>query len=90
MVQSKINSLVGLLEPHPATVNRRKLAWFGGMSLVTIACPEPSFRALERVGDVVDGRKKMLDGQNQRVDIPAHARAAPKGSQQKRLEEDLC
>ena len=32
----------------------------------------------------------MLDGQHQRVDIPAHARTAHKGLMQKRLEEDLC
>ena len=34
--------------------------------------------------------EEMLDGQHQRVDIPAHARAAYKGLLQKRLEEDLC
>ena len=34
--------------------------------------------------------EKMLDGQHQRVDNPAHARTAYKGLQQKRLEEDLC
>ena len=34
--------------------------------------------------------EKMLDGQHQRVDIPAHARTAHKGLLQKRLEEDLC
>ena len=32
---------------------------------------------------------KMLDGQHQRADIPAHARTAHKGLLQKRLEEDL-
>ena len=34
--------------------------------------------------------EEMLDGQHQRVDIPAHARAAHTGLRQKRLEEDLC
>ena len=34
--------------------------------------------------------EKRLDGQHQRVDIPGHARTAPKGLLQKRLEEDLC
>ena len=34
--------------------------------------------------------EEMLDGQYQRVDIPAHARTARKGLLQKRLEEDLC
>ena len=32
----------------------------------------------------------MLDGQYQRVDIPANARTAHKGLLQKRLEQDLC
>ena len=34
--------------------------------------------------------EEMLDGQHQRVNIPAHARAAHKGLLQKSLEEDLC
>ena len=34
--------------------------------------------------------EEMLDGQHQRVDIPAHARTAHKGLLKKRLEEDLC
>ena len=34
--------------------------------------------------------EKILDGQHQRVDIPARARNARKGLLQKRLEEDLC
>ena len=34
--------------------------------------------------------KEMLDGQHQRVDIPALARNAHKGLPRKRLEEDLC
>ena len=33
---------------------------------------------------------EMLDGQHQRVDIPAHARAAYSGVLQKTLEENLC
>ena len=33
--------------------------------------------------------EEMLDGQHQRVDIPAHAGAAHKGLLQKRLEEEL-
>ena len=33
--------------------------------------------------------EKMLDGQHQRVDNPAHARTVHKGLLQKRLEEDL-
>ena len=34
--------------------------------------------------------KKMLDGQRQRMDIPAYARTARNGLLPKRLEEDLC
>ena len=34
--------------------------------------------------------EKMLDGQHQRLDTSAYARAAHKGLLQKRLEEDLC
>ena len=34
--------------------------------------------------------EEMLDGLQQRVDIPAHARSAYQGLLQKRLEEDLC
>ena len=34
--------------------------------------------------------EEMLDGLHQRMDIPAHARAADKGLLQKRLEEALC
>ena len=34
--------------------------------------------------------EEMLDGQHQRVDIPAHARTAHKDLLQQRLEEDLC
>ena len=33
--------------------------------------------------------EEMLDGQYQRVELPAHARTAHKGLLQKRLEEDL-
>ena len=34
--------------------------------------------------------EEMLDGQHQRVDIPAHARAAHSGLLQKCFEEDFC
>ena len=34
--------------------------------------------------------EEMLDGQHQRVDIPAHARTTHKGLLQERLKEDLC
>ena len=34
--------------------------------------------------------EEMLDGQQQRVDISAHAVTVHKGPLQKRLEEDFC
>ena len=34
--------------------------------------------------------EEVLDGQHQRVDIPAHARTAHNGLFQKRLDENLC
>ena len=34
--------------------------------------------------------EEMLDGQHQRVEIPAHVRPAHNGLLQKILEEDLC
>ena len=34
--------------------------------------------------------EEMLDGQHQRLDVPAHARTADKGLLKKSLEEDLC
>ena len=41
------------------------------------------------MGDAVVVTEEMLDGQRQRVDIPAHARTADKGLLQESLEEDL-
>ena len=41
-------------------------------------------------GDPRETAEEKLDGQRQRVDIPAHARATNKSLLQKRLEEDLC
>ena len=55
------------------------------MSGTTTASQKPSFRAPSKVNDAVE----MLDGQRQRVDIPAHARTARDGLPQKSLEEDL-
>ena len=59
------------------------------MSHVTTASPKPSFGAPWRVGDAVVA-EEMLDGQQEKVDIPVHARTAHKGFLQKRVEEDLC
>ena len=60
------------------------------MSHATTASPKPFFGALEGWGDAVVDRGKMLDGQGQRVDIPAHARTAHNGLLQRRMVEDLC
>ena len=59
-----------------------------GMSHAMTAFPKPSFR----IGGWATpwSAEEMLDGQHQRVDVPAYARTAYKGLLQKRLEEDLC
>ena len=84
-----VRILVGPQGPLLATVKRRKLAWFGH-----VTCHgSPSKTILQapwRVDDAVIGRKIMLGGQHQRVDISARARSAHKGLLQKRLKEDLC
>ena len=51
--------------------------------------PKPSFRAPWR-WVMPWSAEEMLDGQCQRVDIPAHAKAAHKGLLQKTLEDNLC
>ena len=61
-----------------------------GMPHATTASPkESSFRAPWRVGDALSA-EEMLDGEHQRVDIPAYARIAYKSPLLKRLEEELC
>ena len=60
-----------------------------GMSHATTASTKPSFRYLRGLETPLSA-EEMLDGQHQRVDIPAHTRAAHKGLLQKRLEEDFC
>ena len=89
-MSSKINFLVGPKEPLLATVKSWKLALFGhvarhGSLSKTILQGNLDWR----VGDAVVGKKKMLDGQYQSVDIPVHARTAHKGLLHKRLEENL-
>ena len=58
-----------------------------GVSRATTVCPEPG-----HLGGWATpwSAEEMLDGQHQRLNIPAHARPAHKGLLQKRLEEDLC
>ena len=71
--------LVGPQELLLATVRRWKLAWFGH-----VTCHDSLSKT------VLQGAKEMLDGQHQRVDVPAHGGSAHKGLLQNRLEEDLC
>ena len=73
-VWSETNFLVGLEEPHLATVKKQKLVWFV-RHLGVWATPWWA--------------EEMLDGQHHRVDIPLHARTADLGPLQKRPEEDL-
>ena len=60
-----------------------------GMSHAATASPKPSFRVPWRVGDTVIGRGNG-EWTTLKMDIPAYARTAGEGLQQKRLEEDLC
>ena len=89
-VRSKINFLVGPQEPLLATVKRRKLAWFW-----RVTRHNSLFKTILQ-GTYLEGcatsrsAEKMLDGQRQRVDIPAHAKTTHKGLRQKRLEDDFC
>ena len=87
-VQSKISFLVGPQEPPLATVKRQKLAWFG---YVTPHQPLQNYPSGHLGGwGMLLQAEEMLNGQHQRVDIPAHARTAQKSLLQKRLKEDLC
>ena len=90
LLRSKINFLVGPQEPLLATVKGRKLAWFRHATRHD-SSPKPSFRAVPwRLGDAVVDRKKILDGQHQRVDIPAMPEPLARARcRKKRLEENL-
>ena len=54
-VWSKINFLVGPQEPLLATVNRRKLAWFGHITRYG-SVSKTILQGIRRVGDAVVGR----------------------------------
>ena len=88
-VQGKIHVLVDPQEPLLATVKRRKLAWFGHITL------HDSFSKYHSSGHLGGwatpwSAEEILDEQHQRVEIPARARTAHKGLLHKRLGEDLC
>ena len=77
-MRSIVNFFVGPQEPLLATVRKRKLAWPGHVT---------RHDSLSKT--TLQGTLEMLDGQHQRVDIPARASTAHKGLLQKRLEEDF-
>ena len=87
-VRKKINFFVRPQEPLLATVERQKLAWFGHVTPQQPLQNHP----LGHLGwwVMLWLAKELLDGQHQRVDIPACARTAHKGLLQKILEEDPC
>ena len=87
-VRSKINFLVGPQEHLLANVKTRKLAWFEHVTRddsLSKKNPSGHFGGWTTPWSV----EEMLDGQHQRVDIPACNRTAHKGLLQKRLEGDL-
>ena len=84
-VRSEINVPVGPQEPPLATVNRQKVSNGSSMSHAMIASTKPSFRPHWRVGNTAE---EMLEGQHQKMDIPACAGTAHDGPMQRRLEED--
>ena len=75
-VRSNIDFLLGLQEPRLATVNTRKLVWVGHVTRQPLQNhPSGHFGGWATPWSA----KEMLDGQHQRVNIPARARAAHKG-----------
>ena len=78
-VWCKINFPVGPKKPLLATVKRWKLAWY----LVCNTQRQPlQNQSSKHLGGWTTPwlAEEMLDGQRQRVDIPAHAQTAQKGS----------
>ena len=69
-------------------VKTRSLAWFGHVT--------PRQRLENRPSGHLGGQampwsaEEILDGQHQRVDVPARARTVHNGLLQERLAEDLC
>ena len=83
-VRSKINFLVGPQERLLAMVKRRKLAWFGHVTRHD-SLSKTILHGTFGGWATPWAAEEMLDGQNQRLDIPALARTAHKGLLQKRL-----
>ena len=74
LVRSKISFLLGSQEPLLATVARQKLAWFGHVTRHDSLC-----KTILGGWATPGSAEEMLDGQRQRVDIPAHAGTAHSG-----------
>ena len=77
-MRSNISVLVGPKEPLLEPVKRWKIAWFGHVTR------RDSLTKTILQGSLEGGRtpwsaEEMLDGQHQRVDIPARAKTADKG-----------
>ena len=81
LVRSKISFLLGSQEPLLATVARQKLAWFGHVTRHDSLC-----KTILGGWATPGSAEEMLDGQRQRVDIPAHVRTAHNDLLQKRSE----
>ena len=90
VVRSKINFLVGPQEP--LLVNCQETETCMVRACHTPRQPLQNHPSEEYLGEWATPwtAEEMLDGQHQRVDIPAPARTAHDGLLQKRLEEDLC
>ena len=86
---SKINFLVVAQDSFLAADKRPKLAWFRHVTRHNSLSKFIHKSILDGVATPWSV-EEMWNGQNQRVDVRAHARAAHKGLLQKRLEEDLC
>ena len=84
-----INFLVGPQEPLLATIKKWIFACFGHVTRHD-SFPQTILHEGHLVGWVMPWlAEEMLDGQHQRVDIPAHARNGQNDPLQKRLAEDL-
>ena len=87
-VQSKISFRMGPQEPFLATIKRQKLALVGHVTRHDSLSKTILQGTLE--GGAPWSAEEILDGQHQRMDIPAHTRIAHKDLLWKRLEGDLC
>ena len=87
--KSTVNSLAGPQEPLLATVKETETC---KVRVCHVPRQPPQNHPSRQLGGWATpwSAEETLDGQHQRADISAHARAAHKGLLQKRLGEDLC